>query len=608
MPSEVNPTTVSLLVVSWLAKFRPEIFWRRHGLIVRGLAGVGRLEALKVVKGYERAAMEAFEWGEIQNAAEKGWFEVVKYLHEEVGVFPTYETLAMAAGSGNLEMVKYLHGVGAECADSTLNHAFSSGNVEIVRFILEHCQSKYFESPNKLVYEGESRTLKTKALYHWYPELEDRVRAQAPAFLPGAVVRAAEEGYRAKIQELCSIPFIHIPFEALKQAAAKGHWDIVRFLVALPDGMTSERERIAAMEAATFGNLETFKFVFERSIQNVPHEAFARAADEGHFDIVKFYHENHPKSCQNDGDKSQNWSCADSWLDPVSDRMFERNDAAVMEVYRYLVELCKSKRDFSIHRFMERQQLDLVELLAPHVDPFHGLGRAAGIGYLDGVKVMMKYWPHEGIDLYTVLRTPKVDVVRYLMGTGRFDIKEDRLPRLAQKSRCVEKLKFIVENKPDANLLDTLSMALATWNLEAFRFLQKRIPASQLSKWRPGNYVMEAVTENGVKGLHAILSIDKELDLEGEDIVGAFEGEYQRVRDLRDVMEYLVEHPRGMDRTSRGLLTMIARMDGVDCFRALVEKGLLNMANVSERYLEEFPIFTSGIVTEDRLLRYLRAV
>ncbi|KAJ3093905.1 hypothetical protein HDU97_008840, partial [Phlyctochytrium planicorne] len=458
------------------------------------------------------AAMEAFEWGEIQVAAEKGLLEVVRYLHEGVGVVvPTHETLAMAGGSGNLELLKYLHGIGAECANSTLSHAFSSGNVETVRFVLENCSWDATESPGCLV------------------GLEEKITYEKPAFLQCALVRAAEEGDHAKIQKLCLEDFCRVPLVALRQAAAKGRWDTGRLLVALP-GAGFQVKETAALEAAKYGDLETFKFVFERFPRSVPEEAFLRAADEGHLEIVKFYHENHPRSCEID--RGGGWSCADRGLKPLPDRMVERNDAAVLQVYRYLVGRCECERKESFGRFVERRQLDLVELLAPRLDPFYGMDRCAAAGYLDGFKVMMKYWRRVKVevDVDIIPRASNVEVVRYLMGTGRFDIIGSFLPYLAQKGKCIETLKFVVESKPDADLLDALGMAFGTWNVEAFRFLRNRIPASQMAKWKPGELdLFVAILRNSVRALEGILSMNQELGLGDMDVVRLFYGFLRRM-------------------------------------------------------------------------------
>ncbi|KAJ3104839.1 hypothetical protein HDU97_008809 [Phlyctochytrium planicorne] len=177
----------------------------------------------------------------MDEAARAGYFDVVRNLHEVIEVPLTSKTLAKATRSGNLEMVKYLHGLNSEYQTS--------------------------DDP----WLGNHQT---------FPDLEDLILTTKPKYIKGALVKAAGDGALDRLVELF----------------ANGHISVLKYLVETFD---ADIDGFILSEAVEKGDFKMLKYLKERHPNPPGSGPFGAACRKGCLDIVKHIHETHPKSCKN---------------------------------------------------------------------------------------------------------------------------------------------------------------------------------------------------------------------------------------------------------------------------------------------------------------------
>ena len=62
------------------------------------------------------------------------YLEVVKYLHS-IGAECSKYVMDYASLNGHLEIVKYLHSIGAECSKYAMEYASLNGHLEVVKYL-----------------------------------------------------------------------------------------------------------------------------------------------------------------------------------------------------------------------------------------------------------------------------------------------------------------------------------------------------------------------------------------------------------------------------------------------------------------------------------------
>jgi hypothetical protein len=87
-----------------------------------------------------------YDYESMQRCVALGFFSVLKYCHQCIlpitnlipPSFRDHHLLDVAAVSGNLDIIKYLHSMGSKCTPMTMDLAASRGHLEIVKFFHEN--------------------------------------------------------------------------------------------------------------------------------------------------------------------------------------------------------------------------------------------------------------------------------------------------------------------------------------------------------------------------------------------------------------------------------------------------------------------------------------
>ena len=178
--------------------------------------------------------------------------DLIEIIFSETDVFIGIDKVIDHASliNGNLEMVKYLTGMGASCSTNAMNWAAKRGHLDIVQWL-------HF---NRL--EGCST---------------------------GAMNSAAEFGYLDIVQWLHFNRSEGCSTSAMDSASRNGHLDVVQWFHSnRSEGCTS-----CAMDlAAQNGHLDVVKWLHLNRSEGCSADAMIFAAQRGHINVVKYLVEN----------------------------------------------------------------------------------------------------------------------------------------------------------------------------------------------------------------------------------------------------------------------------------------------------------------------------
>ncbi|KAJ3099662.1 hypothetical protein HDU97_002876 [Phlyctochytrium planicorne] len=603
LPGDIDASSVSLSVVAWLIRFRPEIFWKREGLLVRTLAGRGRLRALQLVGSSELARSQAFEWGEVDVAAGAGHFDVVRYLHETMRVSFTAKTLGLSARSGNFELLKYLHSREAECSNDSLVEAFCSGNADVVRFILENYPGMEFYTPYNNVEKRDSES------YHLlvtteYPGLQDLILAVQPEFMMGAMVKAAENGDLARLSHIYDLVGLQVPSKVVETAAASNHLHIVKYLVEEWGADVSALSSVAAENGA----LEVLDYAIGSGVR--PNDVFHAACKGGHVNVIEYLHAMLPDACFTPTDPRNSLFRTSHFFDLADAASNGRLDAV-----KYFEQHCPAYNAvWAMEKAMEAGQTEVFEYLAPLVDledVEHLLGATARQGNLGLVKRIVAGWQKTETENTVIDDAAQgrdtFHVIKFLYETGKFDFTEKALVA-AVVNRNREIVRFLVKAKPCMSLLDSLKRSLTDcYDPCIFSFLDRHLTNAERELWKPADMYAAALDAENLLAVRYILECDPGVADENAMMlfVIAWFNYGNWGRRCPTFCEFLASKPallKRMGRIARRLFAFgVVDIGAVDAVRALWkrESGFVVPGMDDEDCL----LFKAG---RERVLRYLR--
>lgn len=248
----------------------------------------------------------------IRYAAEFGYLDVVKWLIENRPSpdLKFGESLCAAASNGHLHILKYL-----ELLDSDINIVFSpyssiisNGHFETLKWMY----ARYPEDLNRLLplaaktgnlemlqwlnrifpdnINHEVLELATKSgnieMFEWV------IGLYCPDKNTNIINYAASSGNLDFVKHIISLGF-KVDYGAMDKAAQKGHLSIVKWL----HDSGYDCSRNAMNWAAKLGHLNVVKWLYENRTEGCYYYAATDAAENDHFDIVKFIVDKYPMVC-----------------------------------------------------------------------------------------------------------------------------------------------------------------------------------------------------------------------------------------------------------------------------------------------------------------------
>ncbi len=290
----------------------------------------GYLDVTKVFfeKGADVEAANKYGKTPLHWAAEKGHWDVVKYLVEEKGADVMAADkdgdtpLHWAAVKGHWDVVKYLgeeKGADAKAAnndgDTPLQRAAISGKLDVVKYLVEEKGADVMAADK----DGDTPLHWAAVKGHW-----DVVKYLVEK---GADVMAADRNGDTP----------------LHRAAENGKLDVVKYLVEekSADVMAADKDgRTPLHWAAGNGHWDVVKYLVEKGVDakaadNVGNTPLHRAAEKGHRDVVKYLVEKGAdvKTADNGGYTPLHWAIINGNLDVVRYLVGKGADAEAVDKY-----------------------------------------------------------------------------------------------------------------------------------------------------------------------------------------------------------------------------------------------------------------------------------
>ncbi|TYZ68639.1 hypothetical protein PybrP1_000237, partial [[Pythium] brassicae (nom. inval.)] len=242
---------------------------------------------------------------------------MVRWLHEH-GFFISSSLADGAASSGDLDVLLFFYSLGPELAtidSDAIWHAASNGHLHVLEFLMQQREWDLSESISE-AYEAAAGTGQLHVIQYLH-ESGIRCTEQNP------IDEAATNGHLDTAMYLHMNRIGSCSKDALTGAVKNGHLDIVKFLCAngrtrckdetftsvvksgrldilqiLCESRVGYAVECAMMAAIELGKVDFVKFLYVLAPTSFfDWQAMHCAAGHGHFDIVKFLHENREEGC-----------------------------------------------------------------------------------------------------------------------------------------------------------------------------------------------------------------------------------------------------------------------------------------------------------------------
>ena len=225
-------------------------------------------------------------------ACERGHLHVVQYLQRNgvrLGARDN-EPLSRACEGGHLDVVRYLHQNGVRLNarnNEAICRACDGGHVEIVRYLHQNGTDLNVRSNEPLLRACAAGHLDVVRYLH-ENGIEVNTRDNEPVCI------ACENGHSSVIQYLreSGVPLDARDNEPLCRACAGGHLAVVRYLRENGVELTA-RNNEALCRACESGHLHVVRYLHEQGVKLNAHnnEPLCRACGHGHLGLVRYLHE-----------------------------------------------------------------------------------------------------------------------------------------------------------------------------------------------------------------------------------------------------------------------------------------------------------------------------
>ncbi|EGG22277.1 hypothetical protein DFA_04395 [Cavenderia fasciculata] len=233
----------------------------------------------EIVKFLSEHRTEGASTNAMDGAAKNGHFEIVKYLSEYRSE-GAYRAMDLAAENGHLEILKYLHFNRSEGATAmAMDWAAQNRHIDIVKYLCEHRTEGCVRSLEYAARNGDIEmvlylinNLKVRCFNFTLKEVLDKGRLD--------IFQILYDHYKEKSDIWTK--------DIMDCAAKNGYIDIVKLL---HFNRTEGPSRGAMVGAAAMGHFDVVKFLHEHRTEGATRVAIDYASQNGHIDIVKYLYQ-----------------------------------------------------------------------------------------------------------------------------------------------------------------------------------------------------------------------------------------------------------------------------------------------------------------------------
>jgi hypothetical protein len=240
----------------------------------------GHLEIVEWLHRELRVPFSPTVW----HAADNGHLDVVKWLHNNGYKHGRAAVMDSAAMYGQLDVIKWLHEHRAEgCSQQAMDGAAMGGHLDVVKWLHESRK------------EGCTNAAMNAAASQGHLEVVEWLHThRQEGCTHVAMDSAAENGHLHVLEWLQANRSEGCTTAAMDSAAANGHLAVVKWLhEKRTEGCTTKAMDVAAEN----GHLEVVKWLHANRTEGCTTEAMDKAAANGHLEVVKWLHENHEEGC-----------------------------------------------------------------------------------------------------------------------------------------------------------------------------------------------------------------------------------------------------------------------------------------------------------------------
>ncbi|EGG16764.1 hypothetical protein DFA_07742 [Cavenderia fasciculata] len=245
---------------------------------VEGAALNGDLQMIQLLGSIDNKGIPIFTSQVMDNAATKGWLEILKWVHQNKSESGTTEqAINKAAENGHFECVKFLvENTKEEGTEEAINMAARNGHFNIVQYLHQHdyiCTTRAIDGAaenghlNIIKYLSENRT---------------------EGCSEKAMDLASSNGHLDCVKYLHNHRSEGCTNHAMDEASANGHLEVVKYLHHNRSEGATEK---AMDEASANGHLEVVKYLHHNRSEGATEKAMDEASANGHLSIVQFLHD-----------------------------------------------------------------------------------------------------------------------------------------------------------------------------------------------------------------------------------------------------------------------------------------------------------------------------
>ncbi|KDO23344.1 hypothetical protein SPRG_11658 [Saprolegnia parasitica CBS 223.65] len=271
------------------------------GFVMDMVAYYGHLETLRLL---HEAGSTGCSVAAMDNAASNGFLDIVRWLHAHRVEGCSAAALNGAINNGHVEIVAFLrqHYPELDVSSDAMDEAAGSGRLDVVRYLHEQCHAPcttksldaaayhgYLDIVQYLHthrHEGCTTEAMDGAACNGYLEVIEFLDAyRSEGCTTFAFDTAARNNHMAILQFLSASRTEGGTTKAMDRAAHRGHFDVVRFLHDhRPEGCTTR----AIDWAAAAGHLAIVEFLMENRREGFTYRGMFWAARDGHLDVLAY--------------------------------------------------------------------------------------------------------------------------------------------------------------------------------------------------------------------------------------------------------------------------------------------------------------------------------
>jgi ankyrin repeat protein len=229
----------------------------------------------------------------IDYASKLGNLEIVKYLHS-IGAEPSWEAINNASQCGYLEVVEYLYDITDRFKVYAISNASERGYLEMMKFLYHNDNGVYYGTHYNIDYnedvegiESFDNTTYIVAMKNNHLDIVKFLYDNEVAYDEDLFEWIVENGRLDILQFLHNIDAKTVMDYGLYIMSAASEYDQLEIIQFLHNVGIEYGDHTMGI-ACTYGNLEVVRYLYETGMKFDYEDCMCWAIENGHIDVIKF--------------------------------------------------------------------------------------------------------------------------------------------------------------------------------------------------------------------------------------------------------------------------------------------------------------------------------